>query len=460
MARNPARQLNSKSIRDAIFSYIVPSVEKKFCIVSGKCTWRVTGNEELAEAWKLISQKRHQCDAALSKLTNVGFYFSAIASCEPKAKSGKKKASEEDEEEAVVQPSQNQSGHSCIDIAVEKRRLPAISYWIAFESTNGSQVSVVPLRKAWFECDVEVDVKVLKGKQLQNIAKTLCTVCKDHSSTYMAKIAQLSYEYVEREVLLEIEDQLFESEERDYFVLQFYLAKQVYWQDLREGVAALQRAGLQLQLNNTPGNEELVKGISMAPEITANPITQLINDVERVMRKNKYGLCKGEVLKLAPGSRYTFQPKTTVDEFIGTLEGHPKLRAALVQHAERIKEKLKKPDTQVIQQLEIDHDLIEVSDGWCLSLSQRQFVHAPIQAADEGKISPRAFVQYDHQKRPEPKFFKEILENSLTDDKIRAFCSDYLGLLRFQQKKHKEKVRHFEKLRDMTNRFFFWSYSK
>ena len=102
MARNPARQLNSKSIRDAILSYIVPSVEKKFCIVSGKCTWRVTGNEELAEAWKLISQKRHQCDAALSKLTNVGFYFSAIASCEPKAKSGKKKASEEDEEEAVV----------------------------------------------------------------------------------------------------------------------------------------------------------------------------------------------------------------------------------------------------------------------------------------------------------------------------------------------------------------------
>ena len=79
MARNPARQLNSKSIRDAILSYIVPSVEKKFCIVSGKCTWRVTGNEELAEAWKLISQKRHQCDAALSKLTNFGFYFSAIA---------------------------------------------------------------------------------------------------------------------------------------------------------------------------------------------------------------------------------------------------------------------------------------------------------------------------------------------------------------------------------------------
>ena len=38
---------------------------------------------------------------------------------------------------------------------------------------------------------------------------------------------------------------------------------------------------------------------------------------------------------------------------------------------------------------------------------------------------------------PEPKHFKEILENSLTEAEIEEFCEDYLRLLNHNQKRHK-----------------------
>ena len=57
-----------------------------------------------------------------------------------------------------------------------------------------------------------------------------------------------------------------------------------------------------------------------------------------------------------------------------------------------------------------------------------------------GKQSPRAYFDYDMSSQPDAKYFRQILENSLCKDDISRFCSDFLGLLRFQKKGHKEKV--------------------
>ena len=46
-----------------------------------------------------------------------------------------------------------------------------------------------------------------------------------------------------------------------------------------------------------------------------------------------------------------------------------------------------------------------------------------------GTISPRA--KYDPDTEPGPKYFKEILENSLSEVEIREFCEDFLKLLNF-----------------------------
>ena len=59
---------------------------------------------------------------------------------------------------------------------------------------------------------------------------------------------------------------------------------------------------------------------------------------------------------------------------------------------------------------------------------------------DIGQVTPRAFTSYDPTRQPEPKYFKEILENSLPEAEIEEFCEDFLTLLNHNQKKHKDKV--------------------
>ena len=47
-------------------------------------------------------------------------------------------------------------------------------------------------------------------------------------------------------------------------------------------------------------------------------------------------------------------------------------------------------------------------------------------------------MDFDRLKDPEPKYFEEILRNSLSEDKVQQFCADFLGL--FRPKKHKQPV--------------------
>jgi hypothetical protein len=137
---------------------------------------------------------------------------------------------------------------------------------------------------------------------------------------------------------------------------------------------------------------------------------------------------------------YTYTYKCEVSAFVGTLEGNESFKARLVKYGDKLRDKLKNPNSQLIHQIEVCHDLIEVNEGWCLSLSGRKFVKQPIPLQKVGQISPRAFYEYDHKTTPDAKFFREILENSLSPDDISSFCDDFLNLLQFQNKRHKQKV--------------------
>ena len=61
--------------------------------------------------------------------------------------------------------------------------------------------------------------------------------------------------------------------------------------------------------------------------------------------------------------------------------------------------------------------MIEVLDGWCFSISRREFENA-ISHSDIGRESPRAIVAYRRDKSLDVAFFKEILENSLSEDEM------------------------------------------
>lgn len=55
-------------------------------------------------------------------------------------------------------------------------------------------------------------------------------------------------------------------------------------------------------------------------------------------------------------------------------------------------------------------------------------------------VTPRAFTKYDLHKQPDGKHLREILQNSLTEAEFGAFCDDFLKLLKFNKKRHKDKV--------------------
>lgn len=80
----------------------------------------------------------------------------------------------------------------------------------------------------------------------------------------------------------------------------------------------------------------------------------------------------------------------------------------IATHFSKLETILADPECKFTGQLRINFDLIKVSDGWCWSTSKREFVQNPIK--EIGKESPRTFVHYHHNKSPNAKYFKEILE--------------------------------------------------
>ncbi|KAK2548309.1 hypothetical protein P5673_031541 [Acropora cervicornis] len=106
----------------------------------------------------------------------------------------------------------------------------------------------------------------------------------------------------------------------------------------------------------------------------------------------------------------------------------------------RVIEILANPFCEVIRPLCVDYNLIEVNDGRCWSIKERRFLDDAIKDKDIGHVTPRAFSTYDATKVVEPKYFKEILENSLPEAEISTFCEDFLKLLNHNQKRHKDRV--------------------
>ncbi|CAH3170701.1 unnamed protein product [Porites lobata] len=148
----PCSQLNSKVIRDKVECHIVAAIEKTCYVVAFKCAWRVS-DEEIQQAWNWICEKRDECDLELSKLSEVCFFFSAISTSKLDSKKKKSRTSDEgletDEsnEESAINPSQISTPG--------KQVFPAISYWVACQTQNGSAVNPMKIQRALGKCGLE-----------------------------------------------------------------------------------------------------------------------------------------------------------------------------------------------------------------------------------------------------------------------------------------------------------------
>ena len=172
----------------------------------------------------------------------------------------------------------------------------------------------------------------------------------------------------------------------------------------------------------------------------SDKLTILINDVTIAMKRLDYASYRGKVYKRDPRSKYTYSFKCEARSFMNTLATNEQFKSRLVQHMRKVIDLRSDPSCEIFQPLVIDYDLIEVKGSFCWSLEKRAFVEHAIDEGQIGKVSPRAFCPYDPLKAADPKYFRDILENSLLTPEIAIFCNDFVKLLDYRKKRDKDKV--------------------
>ncbi|KAL9960800.1 hypothetical protein ACROYT_G034302 [Oculina patagonica] len=446
-AKQPSKQLNSEAIRGAALCYMSPVVSGQCSIISAKCVWSVK-EKDLSKSWTAICKKRDSCDKAISGITNAAFFFSAISTQEKKKGSINEESddSEDDQETSSIPITSSQQLVDGNPTLVNKSLWPSIAYWLALTTPNGAPANPLVVHRALLDCGVGVtanQVQFQDGKECLAI-KELYKVLKDHRNPFMQELVLASYQrsYVDEFSHLPAMSPLSSQQLEDCGtenVVRVTLVNPSFQPSLASAVEKMVESKLQIDRFgfNTP-ETTLTSGIE--EKRLSDKLTILINDITIAMKKLSYASYRGKVYKRDPRAKYTYSYKCDARAFINSLATNEQFKSRLVREMKKITELLSDPLCELFEPLVIDYDLIEVSDGVCWSLKKRAFVQCPIQDNQIGKISPRAFSVYDSTKEPDPKYFREILENSLTQSEVSTFCEDFLKLLNYSQKKHKDMV--------------------
>lgn len=216
----------------------------------------------------------------------------------------------------------------------------------------------------------------------------------------------------------------------------FYSSVSWALRKLQDAKLVIDQFGFELDGSAVPrGNETVDEQARLSDKLTV-----LVNDIGIAMKRLGYALYGGKVYKKCDKAKYTYSYKCEVEAFVNSLAANESFKARLLKDMKRVIDILANPHCEVIRPLCVDYNLIEVNDGKCWSIKERRFLEDAIEDKDIGHVTPRAFSPYDATREPEPKYFKEILENSLTEAEIEEFCEDFLRLLNHNQKRHKDKV--------------------
>ena len=159
------------------------------------------------------------------------------------------------------------------------------------------------------------------------------------------------------------------------------------------------------------------------------------------MEKLGYASYRGKVYKKNDQARYTYSYKCEAKAFVNTLATKEFFKSRLLREMKRVIDLLSDSFCEPFSPLIITYDLIEVKDGRCWSISRRDFVEDAIEEQQAEKISPRVFSSFDSARDPDPKYFREVLENSLSPQEMAKFCNDFLKLLLYNKKKNSTKAR-------------------
>ena len=90
-----------------------------------------------------------------------------------------------------------------VDFSKDKKLLPAISHWIACQTTNGTARSTQSIQAALLKHDVEVTLLRTSYKWGSDVLNKLCKVLKDHKNPCMMQLVATSYHHCLRLVKLQ-----------------------------------------------------------------------------------------------------------------------------------------------------------------------------------------------------------------------------------------------------------------
>jgi hypothetical protein len=109
-----------------------------------------------------------------------------------------------------------------------------------------------------------------------------------------------------------------------------------------------------------------------------------------------------------------------VSSYLNKLLANDALNDSLAKNFSSIQRFLSHPACEIVEQISFDVNLIEVSNGFCFSISDRTFVPNPINDSMIGKLSLRAYVPYECSVAPQPHHFRDGIHNSFPKEDVRV----------------------------------------
>ena len=294
-------------------------------------------------------------------------------------------------------------------------------------------------------------VQFQEGRESPATAE-LYKVLKDHKNPFMQDLVRSSYKHCyEGEARKVVGDDGLCTQELDDCgtenVVRVTLVNQKFHASLLRAVERLTTAKLQLDKfgfeSSTTTSQASTSQLATANDedkMLSNKLAILVNDIAIAMGKLSYGTYRGKIYKKDASSMFTFSYKCEARAFVNALATNEQFKSRMLPQMKKIIELLSDPYCELFRPLTVDYDLIEVKNGACWSLKTRSFVEDAIAEHQIGKVTPRAFCPYEPNQVPDAKYFRQILENSLSQDDVCRFCEEYLKLLNYNKKKHKDKV--------------------
>jgi len=145
---------------------------------------------KIQDAWQWICEKREECDSKLYNIKEIAFYFSAISTSKVTSKQAHQEIRHDDlnDEESVVSASQLAGSSN------QQKIYPAITYWAACQTPNGSPVNPLLLQRALVKCGVEVYMSKSSTKKGCQHLNQLCQALKDHKNPCMVDLVASSFQ--------------------------------------------------------------------------------------------------------------------------------------------------------------------------------------------------------------------------------------------------------------------------